>query len=445
MPRSALVIGLGVSGDAIARWLHGRGQRVVVVEDAPTARTRERASALEGIEVREEPSDADVETLVRAADVVVPSPGVPEAHPALRWALESGTAVLSEVELASREISVPIVGVTGTNGKTTVTTLIAAMLVASGVRAVAAGNIGPPLVAVVGQDVDVVVAELSSFQLRFTERFRPRVGVWLNFAEDHRDWHPDARAYAAAKTRIWANQAGDDVAVANADDPVVMDAAASAPARVTTFGLGAADWRVDAEVLRTPVGEELARVDTLPRRLPHDLANALAAAAAAVEAGASLRGARAALGDFRPLPHRGTLVGEAGGVRWYDDSKATNPHAALAAIRGFPSVVLVAGGRNKALDLSVLAEAADHVRHVVAIGEAAAEVEAAFARSRPVTVASSMRAAVKAAEAAARPGDVVLLAPACASFDWYGSYAERGDDFAAEVHALSGRRRGVED
>ena len=280
MSRSALVIGLGVSGDAIARWLHGRGQRVVVVEDAPTARTRERASALEGIEVREEPSDADVETLVRAADVVVPSPGVPEAHPALRWALESGTAVLSEVELASREISVPIVGVTGTNGKTTVTTLIAAMLVASGVRAVAAGNIGPPLVAVVGQDVDVVVAELSSFQLRFTERFRPRVGVWLNFAEDHRDWHPDARAYAAAKTRIWANQAGDDVAVANADDPVVMDGAASAPARVTTFGLGVADWRVDAEVLRTPVGEELARVDTLPRRLPHDLANALAAAAA---------------------------------------------------------------------------------------------------------------------------------------------------------------------
>ena len=214
---------------------------------------------------------------------------------------------------------------------------------------------------------------------------------------------------------------------------------------MTTFGLGAADWRLDAEVLRTPVGEELARVDTLPRRLPHDLANALAAAAAAVEAGASLQGARAALGDFRPLPHRGTLVGEAGGVRWYDDSKATNPHAALAAIRGFPSVVLVAGGRNKALDLSVLAEAADHVRHVVAIGEAAAEVEAAFARSRPVTVASSMRAAVEAAEAAARPGDVVLLAPACASFDWYGSYAERGDDFAAEVHALTGRRRGVED
>src|SRR5438270_1433333 len=202
-----------------------------------------------------------------------------------------------------------------------------------------------------------------------------------------------------------------------------MEAAVSAPVRVTTFGLAAADWRVDGDVLRAPAGEELARVDTLPRRLPHDLTNALAAAAAAVEAGASLDGVRLALLEFEPLPHRGALVGEAAGVRWFDDSKATNPHAALAAVRGFPSVVLVAGGRNKALDLSVLAAAADHIRHVVAIGEAAPEVEAAFAGSRPVTVASSMRAAVEAADAVAGPGEVVLLAPACASFDWYVSSA----------------------
>ena len=157
-----------------------------------------------------------------------------------------------------------------------------------------------------------------------------------------------------------------------------------------------------------------------------------------MEAGASLEAARAALREFEPLPHRGALVGEAGGVRWFDDSKATNPHAALTAIRGFASVVLVAGGRNKALDLSVLADAADHVRHVVAIGEAAPEIEAAFAGHRPVTVASSMRAAVDAANAAARPGDVVLLAPACASFDWYGSYAERGDDFTHHVRDVTG-------
>src|SRR5207248_58020 len=165
----------------------------------------------------------------------------------------------------------------------------------------------------------------------------------------------------------------------DARDPVVREAAGWAPVRVPTFGLAAAGWRVDGDVLRAAAGEQLARVDTLPRRLPHDLTNALAAAAAAVEVGASLDGVRLALLEFEPLPHRGALVGEAGGVRWFDDSKATNPHAALAAVRGFPSVVLVAGGRNKALDLSVLAGAADHIRHVVAIGEAAPEVEAAFA------------------------------------------------------------------
>ena len=187
----------------------------------------------------------------------------------------------------------------------------------------------------------------------------------------------------------------------------------------------------------------IAPVADLPRSLPHDLANALAASAAAVGAGATLEGCRRALRSFRGLPHRVERVGESGGVGYYDDSKATTPSAVLAALAGFESVVLIAGGRNKGLDLGALREGAGRVRSVVAIGEAAAEVEAAFAGAAPVQRATSMVEAVSAAAGAARPGDAVLLSPGCASFDWYRSYAERGEDFARTVAALAGQEPGV--
>jgi UDP-N-acetylmuramoylalanine--D-glutamate ligase len=200
-----------------------------------------------------------------------------------------------------------------------------------------------------------------------------------------------------------------------------------------TFGLRTGDWHVDGEVLRMPDGRELIAVAELWRSLPHDCTNALAASAAALAAGATEDGVRDALRTFRGLPHRLALVGDDGGVRYYDDSKATDPHAAVAALRAFDSAVLIAGGRNKGLDLSVLAEESSHVRAVVAIGEAAAEVEAAFAGKVPVTVATSMDGAVAAARSLAQPGDAVVLSPACASYDWYRNYGERGDDFARAV------------
>jgi UDP-N-acetylmuramoylalanine--D-glutamate ligase len=312
--------------------------------------------------------------------------------------------------------------------------------------AVAAGNIGVPLVEAVAGPADVFVVEVSSFQLELTDSFHPAVAVWLNLAPDHLDWHPDLESYGRAKARIWARQADGDTAVVNAEDPGVLRWAAGAPAKVVTFGLGTADFAVVDGILRTADGEELVPVSALRRALPHDVANALAASAAALSAGATLDGVREVLRRWEGFPHRVTLVGDAGGVQWYDDSKATNPHAALAALRGFESVVLVAGGRNKGLDLSVLAEAADRVRAVVAIGEAASEVAAAFEGVRPVTVAGSMDEAVRAALAAARPGDSVLLSPGCASFDWYRSYGERGDDFRRAVRELQeeGARAGRE-
>ncbi|HEX2041613.1 MAG TPA: UDP-N-acetylmuramoyl-L-alanine--D-glutamate ligase [Acidimicrobiales bacterium] len=437
MPELALVVGLGRSGAAVARHLRDRGGKVVAVDDAPGEEARGEADRL-GIELRAAPDEETLARLVADADVVVPSPGVPEHHPVFQLASAAGVPVRSEVELAFRWSRRPIVAVTGTNGKTTVTALVTDMLVASGVKAAAGGNIGVPLSDAVRRDVDVVVAEVSSFQLRWTDTFRPSVAVWLNLAEDHLDWHADLASYVAAKARIWANQGKGDVAIANADDPVVMKEAARVRSRLETFGLERpADWRVLGGVLQGPVGRMLP-VAELPRARPHDLANALAASAAAVAVGARRDGVRAALRAFEGLPHRLTLVAEAGGVRWYDDSKATNPHAALAAVSGFDSVVLVAGGRNKGLDLGVLARRADRLRAVVAVGEAAPEVEEAFADIRPVARAADMDEAVRAAAAAARPGDVVLLAPGCASFDRYGSYAERGADFARAVGQVLG-------
>ena len=434
MGERAVVVGFGVTGRAVARVLRDDGYDVVVAEDRPEAGV-EGDAAEAGVELLASPSRKDLAAAVRAAGLVVPSPGVPASHAVYGIAAAARVPVVSEVELAWRKASVPVVAVTGTNGKTTVTTLVADMLNQSGRRAVAAGNIGLPLIEAVARDVDVVVAEVSSFQLQYTDRFRPSVAVWLNLAEDHLDWHPSIEHYAAAKARIWANQADDDVAVANGDDPAVMAAAAAAPGRVQTFGLRPqADWRIEDGALVGPadVGTVMAVAD-LPRALPHDVANSLAALAAAVAAGADVASCARAMSDFAGLPHRVELVGESGGVRFFDDSKATTPASVVAALQGFDSVVLVAGGRNKGLDLGALRSEAPRLRAVVAIGDAAPEVEQAFVGVAPVTVATSMDEAVSQARAAARPGDVVLLSPGCASFDWYRNYAERGDDFRRAV------------
>jgi UDP-N-acetylmuramoylalanine--D-glutamate ligase len=450
-----LVVGLGVTGEAVARRLAADGP-VTVVDDRPdSAAFADRAARLGalGVSIVGGPTAEELSDLVAAADLVVPSPGVPEAHPVYGLAAGRGVPLHSEIELAGTAAArrgVPLVAVTGTNGKTTVTTMVAEILSAGGRRAVAAGNIGRPLLdAVHDDDVDVVVAEVSSFQLRFTETFRPRVAVLLNVAEDHLDWHPSFAEYVAAKARIFANQAGDDLLVFNADDEAVAAAAASAPARSVAFSLraGTADaWRLedgrgddgrgDGDWLVRPDGTALMAVSDLARSGPHDVANALASAAAVSELGVDADALTRVLASFSGLPHRVTPVGQSGGVTFVDDSKATNPHAALAALAGFDSVVLLAGGRNKGLDLGVLRGEVGRIRAVVAIGEAAEEVAGAFEGVRPVRRAGSMAEAVRLGAELAEPGDTVLLSPACASFDWYSGYAARGDDFAREVASL---------
>jgi UDP-N-acetylmuramoylalanine--D-glutamate ligase len=437
-PGRVLVYGLGVSGLATAARLLSEGVELVAVDDDPGQSPRRSAAGL-GIDLVQAPDSVALATLARTVDEIVVSPGVPAYHPV--FSLDLDVPVVGEVELAWRRARCPIVAITGTNGKTTVTTLVHAMLEASGRVAVAAGNIGLPLLDAVGRDAEVVVAEVSSFQLALTTSFRPAVGTWLNFSADHLDWHATVDDYRAAKARLWANSGPGDVAVVNVEDPVVLAESAAPRARgatVSTFGLHSGQYTLRDGVLVGPQGNPVAKVAELARTMPHDLVDALCATATAMAAGASPEGCRRALEAFHGLPHRVELVGEASGVRFYDDSKATTPGAVLAALEGCSPAVLIAGGRNKGLDLSVLGSAAPRLRGVVAIGEAAEEIAAAFAGAATVTRAPSMVEAVDAAVAMAQAGDTVVLSPACASFDWYASYAERGDDFARCVRALPG-------
>ncbi len=430
-----LVHGLGITNRAAARAMLRRGVEVVLSDDGADAAAADRAAEELGLTCAH-PDAAGLDDLVARSASVLPTPGLPERHHLFAAARAAGRAVISEFDLAAAWDDRPVVAITGTNGKTTVTTLVRDVLDASGVRAVDAGNTEVPLVeAIDDPSVQVFVVEASSFRLAHSQRFAPSVGTWLNFAPDHLDVHEDLAAYERAKASMWAHQSSADVAVANAEDPVVMRhlPGAGGP-RVVTFGLTGADYAVDAEVLRRPDGSVVVEAAAMPRSLPHDRANALAVAASADPLGATPEATRSVLEGFRGLRHRVELVGERGDVRWYDDSKATAPHATAAAARGFDSVVLIAGGRNKGLDLGVLG-AIGSVRAVVGIGESAGEVVAAFP-DHPSALASSMADAVEAAARLARPGDVVLLSPGCASFDWYGSYGERGDDFVHKVREL---------
>lgn len=424
--RRAVVVGAGITGIAVRRHFEEDGYAVEVIDDA-----------------RAPISEEEVDRLIAAADVVYPSAGVMPSHAAWRSARSHGIPIVGELDLAQSISKVPVVAITGSNGKTTITTLVTSMLRASGVDAVAAGNIGYPLIDAVKTDAALVVAEVSSFQLYPARDFRPTVALWANASPNHLDWHGTFPEYVEAKSRIFQNQTPDDVAVANAGDPVVMKAASSSWARLVTFG-AEGDFRVQTDELaaREAPGQpwrSIVAVNDLPRSLPHDLDNALAALATAHAAGADLQACADALRTFTGLPHRVELVGEAGGVRWFNDSKATTPESVVVALSGFDSVVLIAGGRNKGVDLSSLKDSATRVRAVVAIGEAAPEIEAAFSPGTAVATATSMDDAVTRAACLARSGDAVLLSPGCASFDWYGSYVERGEDFTRAVRDVLAR------
>jgi UDP-N-acetylmuramoylalanine--D-glutamate ligase len=442
MADRALVHGLAIAGAATVRALQARGYEVVASDDRPDDAKTALADEL-GVEFVPAPDDAELRRLVASSAIVSPAPGIPETHTIVGLAAQAGIALRSEIDLAyeweqSRPGGPrPMLTVTGTDGKTTSTLLAVHILAAAGLRSVACGNTEVPLVDALDLDIDVFVVEATSFRLAWTPMFRSEAAAWLNLAEDHLDWHVDMGTYEAAKARIWANMRESDVAIGSVTDPIVMRNHERVVGRRVTFGASGADYRLVDGVLSSPHGD-LCAVADMARSFPHDITNGLCAAALVLETGlADIGSVAEGIATFTGPPHRIEHVGRFAGVDWYDDSKATTPHAALTAISGFESVVLIAGGRNKDLDLSPMAARPERMRAVVTIGEAAPLVAEVFADVCPVIAAGDMAHAVPAAADVAQPGDVVLLSPGCASYDAYSGYAARGDDFVDHVRALA--------
>ena len=437
--QKVLVVGAARSGVAAARLLAKRGARVTLTDRKP--QIPEEAD-LRAAGVALELGGHDI-TSFETANLIVLSPGVPIDLPEVLHAKRNGVPVIGELELASRWLRGPIVAITGTKGKSTTTTLVGRMLEAAGKRVMVGGNIGYPVSAQVeASTADTVhVIEASSFQLETTETFRPWIAALLNFSADHLDRHRDEAAYAAAKQRIFANQGADDWAVVNADSAEAVTMSSNVRARVMTYGVDSpADVHVGNGFVwqRTSEGDipllPLAAVHLQGR---HMLSNVVAATAISQLAGASGASLAKALDGFHGLEHVMELVASKGGVRFVNDSKATNVDAAAKSIESFTKVVAIIGGKYKGGDFGELAgPLRRHGRAVVAIGEAKSMVKAALKHVVPVEEASSLADAVRRAWDLAVPDGVVLLAPACSSFDMFTDYADRGRKFKEEVRKL---------
>ncbi|HEY7222403.1 MAG TPA: UDP-N-acetylmuramoyl-L-alanine--D-glutamate ligase [Micromonosporaceae bacterium] len=463
--RRVLVAGSGIAGAACVEVLLELGASVVVLDRTESAALVRLKEAGAEVLLGEAPDPA----LLAALDDVIVSPGFAPHTPVARAALAAGLPVYSEPELAwrLRGPSAPTwLAVTGTNGKTTTTTMLAAMLRAAGHRTAALGNIGEPLVhAGTGDRFDVLAVELSSFQLYWSQTLAPQAGALLNLADDHLEWHGDFDSYATAKLAIWrAASTADGIAIGNLDDPLVAaklravtsGRRAGAPrGRLSRVGvtlgephsgeLGVVDGVLVDRAFAEGDGAELGPADGVRPAGTHNVSNALHAAALARSYGVSTQAIRSALAGYEPKPHRNALVARVADVSYVDDSKATNPHAALASLTAYPRVVWVAGGQLKGVDVSdLVATVADRLVGAVLLGVDRAEVAQALRRHAPnVPVVDVSRTddgamvdVVRAAAGLARAGDTVLLAPAAASKDMFTGYDQRGDAFAEAVRSL---------
>lgn len=452
-----LVLGLGRSGVATAHYAAGlvsagRASSVTAYDAVRSAHTEQRADELRSLGVRVELGCDRVEGTY---GLCVASPGIPPHSALMRSTRECADKVISEIEFAFIESNQTWIAVTGTNGKTTTTALIAHLLERGGVVARTVGNIGAPAISAVedASDDEVLVAEVSSFQLSLTDSFHPRVAVLLNVTPDHLDWHGSLEAYTADKMRMFANLGDDDLAVIDSDDPgsaACIDEVVGRGVPVSRVALSArhplgASVVDGVLVLETRGGEvRLCSADELLIRGDHNVSNALAAAAAAHALGVGAADLRAGLRTFRAIEHRLEPVGCVAGVEWYNDSKATNPDAVFKAVDAFRerSFVLLLGGRNKGNDFVPLARRVDgDAKAVVVFGESRADLAAAFADLEVTCVeAVSLADAVAVAVELADEGDAVVLSPACASFDEFSSYEHRGEVFKEIVRNMEVKR-----
>ena len=443
------VLGLGLSGSAATRLLRARGVGVVASDRRSAAEIDASGLAGDpGVELRLGDRSAE---LPAGIDALVTSPGVSLDHPLLRRAAEAGVPVVAEVELAwsfLREMDATVVGITGSNGKSTTTAMTGALLAGAGFAVEVCGNIGRPLAAVVdGPPGRAFVVELSSFQLETIVTFRPRAAALLNISPDHLDRHGDLAGYLAAKQRIFLNQGPDDVAVLNAGEPEVAATPTAAGRRFFSGGeteLPGAGCRLVGDVVVESSGGRDGDVLFSRRDLAlpglHNVENAMAAALLARAVGVPAAAIAPALAAFRGLPHRVERVAERAGVAFVDDSKGTNVAATARSLEGFAdaSVHVILGGRNKGADFRFLRDiVARKARAAYLIGESAGDLERALAGAVACERAGTLEAAVAGAAAVARPGETVLLSPACASFDQFRDYVDRGRQFAALARGLA--------
>jgi len=457
--KNILVVGLGMTGAAVAKFLKHRGAVVTVTDHIKEEKLGSIVASLraEGIQLE---LGIHQSTTFEGADLVVLSPGVSHNIPPVKAAKERGVPVWGEIELASRFIREPVVAITGTNGKTTTTRLLNDMLTHSGLRVFLGGNIGNPLInyADQGKTADVIVVEVSSFQLDTIETFRPKVGVLLNITEDHLDRYPDFDDYAEAKIRLFKNQRKDDVAVLNGADPVIQRFGKNIQSKKLFFNTSAeaeASAVIVHKQIRIQVNEVFSekaanQSSEIDWQKPivisgpelngnHNMENAAAACLGALAAGGNLKGIKTAINRFKGLPHRLDFVDTVEGVSYYDDSKATNVGAVIRALETFDRpVILIMGGQSKGGSFEPLKKPVSlHVKTLIAIGEAKGEILSVLGHAcENCESAGSMEDAVLEAYRISDPGDVVLLSPACASFDMYSSYGQRGESFCNAVKKL---------
>jgi UDP-N-acetylmuramoylalanine--D-glutamate ligase len=451
--KNIVVVGLGRTGLATTRFLHQKGARVLVADTADESQLGDSVGMLRemGVALELGPHRA---ASFQDADLIVVSPGVSHTIEPIEQARSRGIPLMGEVELASRFIKEPIVAVTGTNGKTTTTELLGQMLKNSGISVFIGGNIGKPLIEYAGSDQtkQIVVAEISSFQLDTIDCFRAKISVLLNISADHLDRYPNFEAYADSKMRVFNNQQADDIAVLNGSDPLIRSKTKAIKSQRLFFPSLEADEqgailngkriilnldklkRIQSKIRN----QEYLDIAKLRLRGRHNFENACAASLAALASGATLEGIQKTLDHFEGLAHRLELVATVNGVHYYNDSKATNVDGVLRALDSFSTpVVLLMGGRDKGSDFSVLRDhIRAHAKALIVMGEATESIRAALGQLRPTKVAASMQDAVTTAFQDADPKDVVLFSPGCASFDWYRNYAERGDDFRRAVEEL---------
>jgi len=443
--KRVLVIGLGKTGRSTVRFLTGRGASVVATDDKPLTEMRDAASALSGLNARLAfgPQNA---AILSGVDLIIPSPGVPPSNPLLAEGVKRGVPILAEIEVAFRFLKRPVIAITGTNGKTTVTTLIGEILRASGRKVYVGGNIGDPLIGYVDspQEEDFAVVELSSFQLEWIEQFRPMVALLLNVTCDHIDYHGTFEAYRRAKERIFENQGPGDLAILNADEPWASPLARRLRSKVSLFSSKAeipnGMFLHGDELILRENGENRETYPVGMIRIPgtHNLENVMASILACRACGCPREGVIEAVSAFRGIAHRIEFAGEKNGVVFYDDSKGTNVGAVARALETFSRpVILLLGGRDKGGDFDSLAVfIRKGVKKVVLFGEAREALRRIIGGIAKTSLAPTLGKAVEKAYADAAPGDVILLSPGCASFDEFKDYKERGDFFKGMVRKI---------